>query len=242
MEANVVPKRCPRLCFVLMAMMFVAACGGGDDGSEAAPGDPTAENVGDAASGEQDVTDSDGVSESADAETDAPEPEAAASEGGGVILADLCSGGQPLDGAISLGDLVTYGLLSSADARVEGSGAYDAFAYETFGFLCNITEVGGEGENFVTIGMTSGSDTWDLAVDFDTAQPERMGEWDVIVGSNWLSPLAMRFTDAAGNQDSLFVTWVPADGSIPDAPTLERVMRPLAEAIAARASVEIPRS
>jgi hypothetical protein len=52
----------------------------------------------------------------------------------------------------------------------------------------------------------------------------------------------MRTTDTAGNQDSLFATWTPADGSIPDAATLERLMRPLAEAIATRGTVDIPRT
>ncbi len=138
-------------------------------------------------------------------------------------------------------DLVEYGLLSSDDATVEGSGAYDPFAYETFGFLCNIDEVGDD-SNFVTIGMSSGSDTWDLALEQGEAVPEQMGDWEVIVGSNWLSPLTMRITDADGNQDTLFALWVPGDGSIPDAPTLERVMRPLGEAIAERVTVDIPRS
>lgn len=164
------------------------------------------------------------------------------SEGNGVILADLCSGGQPLNGAISLDDLVTFGLLSSTDATVEGSGAYDAVAYETFGFLCNISEAVGDGENFTTIGVSAGSATWDLAVEQGTAPAEQIGDWEVIVGSNWLSPLTMRSTDAAGNQDSLFVMWTPADGSIPDAETLERLMRPLAEAIATRSTVDIPRT
>jgi len=164
------------------------------------------------------------------------------SNGNGVILADLCAGGQPLNGAISLDDLVTFGLLSSTDATVEGSGAYDAVAYDAFGFLCNISEAVGDGQNFTTIGVNPGSAIWDLAVEQGTAPSEQIGDWEVIVGSNWLSPLTMRTTDAAGNQDSLFVTWTPADGSIPDAATLERLMRPLAEAIATRSTVDIPRT
>ena len=147
-----------------------------------------------------------------------------------------------MNGAISLDDLVGFGILTSTDATVEGSGAYAATAYETFGFLCNISEDVGDGENFLTIGLSSGSDTWDLAVEQGDDPVEQMGDWEVIVGSSWLSPLTMRTTDAAGNQDSLFAVWTPADGSIPDAATLERLMRPLAEAIATRSTVDIPRS
>lgn len=154
-----------------------------------------------------------------------------------MILADLCSGGQPLNGAISLDDLVTFGLLSSTDATFEGSGAY-----ATFGFLCNISEAVGDSENFTTIGVNPGSAIWDLAAEQGTERAEQIGDWEVIVGGNWLSPLTMRSTDAAGNQDSLFVTWTPADGSIPDAATLERLMRPLAEAIATRSTADIPRT
>ena len=173
----------------------------------------------------------------------APEdPGGSTSEGSGVILADLCAGDQFLNGAISLDDLVAFGLLSSTDATVEGNAAYDASAYETFGFLCNVSEDVGDGENFVTVGVSTGSDIWDLAVEQGTALAEQIGDWEVIVGSNWLSPLTMRTTDASGDQDSLFVMWTPADGSIPDAATLERVMRPLAEAIATRSTVDIPRS
>lgn len=164
------------------------------------------------------------------------------SEGSGVILADLCAGDQFLNGAISLDDLVAFGLLSSTNASVEGNAAYDASAYETFGFICNIIEVVGDGETFVTIGVKPGSDIWDLAVEQGSAPAEQIGDWEVIVGSNWLSPLTMRTTDASGDQDSLFVMWTPADGSIPDTATLERVMRPLAEAIATRSTVDIPRS
>ena len=163
-------------------------------------------------------------------------------DGGGVILADLCAGGQPLNGAISLDDLVTFGLLSSTNATVEGSGAYDAVAYETFGFLCNISENVDDGENFITIGVSSGSSTWDMAVEQGDAPAEQIGDWDVIVGSNWVIPLAMCTTDAAGNQDCLWVTWIPADGSTPDTATQERLMRPLAEAIATRSTVDIPRT
>ncbi|MGB5168243.1 MAG: hypothetical protein WBO84_12630 [Acidimicrobiia bacterium] len=185
-----------------------------------------------------------GVTTSSADSADAPpaDPGVSTSDGNGVILADLCSEGQPLNGAISLDDLVAFGLLSSTDATVEGSGAYDAVAYETFGFLCNISEAVGDGVNFTTIGVSTGSATWDLAVEQGTAPAEQIGDWEVIVGSNWLSPLTMRSTDAAGNQDSLFVTWTPADGSIPDAATLERLMRPLAEAIATRSTVDIPRT
>jgi hypothetical protein len=159
-----------------------------------------------------------------------------------VILADLCAGDQPLNGAISLDDLVGFGILTSTDALVEGSGAYSATAYETFGVLCNISEDVGDGQNFLTIGLSSGTDIWDLALEQGDDPVELMGDWEVIVGSNWLSPLTMRTTDAAGRQDSLFATWTPADGSIPDAATLERLMRPLAEAIATRSTLDIPRT
>ena len=173
----------------------------------------------------------------------APEdPGGSTSDGNGVILADLCAGDQFLNGAISLEDLVAFGLLSSTDASVEGNAAYDSSAYESFGFLCNIIEDVVDGSNFVTVGVSMGSDIWDLAVEQGSAPAEQIGDWEVIVGSNWLSPLTMRITDGAGSQDSLFVTWTPADGSIPDAATLERLMRPLAEAIATRSTVDIPRS
>ncbi len=227
-------------------VLVVVACGGSDASSDAEPTETTLAPSGvddsdaDEGAPSSDSGDADSPAPSDDDETDRAD-DGDGGSGGGVILADLCSGGQPVNGAISLDDLVGFGLLSSTDATVEGSGAYDAFAYETFGFLCNIEEVGGT-ENFVTIGLSAGSDTWDLALEQGDAVPERMGDWEVIVGSNWLSPLTMRFTDADGNQDSLFALWVPGDGSIPDTDTLERLMRPLGEAIAAGVTMDIPRS
>ncbi len=219
------------------------ACGGTDSGATTVVESPDRSVAGAAAPSNPtestEVPDTTGATDATDG-TDASEPSDGGS--GGVILADLCSGGQPLDGAITLDDLVSYGILTSTDATVEGSGAYDALAYDTFGFLCNISEDIGSGENFLTIGMSAGSGTFDLAIEQGEAPIEVMGPWEVIVGSNWLSPLAMRYTDADGNQDSLFATWTPADGSIPDAATLERLMRPLAEAIASRSTVDIPRS
>lgn len=221
----------PRLLLFIMAgALVVAACGGGDS-------EPT------------DTTEATSGSGSTEGETDpgsdttvSPDNVDGAADGNGVILADLCVGGQPLNGAISLDDLVEFGILTSTNATVEGNGAYGATAYQTFGFLCNISDDEGTNGNFLTIGVSSGSDIWDLAVDQGDAEVEQMGDWEVMIGSNWLSPLTMRFTDASGNQDSLFATWTPADGSIPDAETLERIMRPLAEAIATRSTVDIPRS
>ncbi|MDA1147123.1 MAG: hypothetical protein O3A76_10895 [Chloroflexi bacterium] len=215
--------------------LVASACGGGDESDSGGNGSPEA--TADSANGSPAAT-----SEGGSAEATGSPASGEASGGGGVILADLCSENQPLNGAISLDDLVSYGLLSSTDATVEGSNAYGATAYETFGFLCNISEDTGDGENFLTIGVSSGTAIWDLAVEQGTVPAEQIGDWEVIVGSNWLSPLTMRTTDDDGNQDSLFVTWTPADGSIPDAETTERVMRPLAEAIATRSTVDIPRS
>jgi hypothetical protein len=219
------------LLFAIIALaLFASACGGGDDSDS------------DGTSSPEPTADSADASPTATSESSSGDATPAATGGGGVILADFCSENQPLNGAVSLDDLVSFGLLSSTDATVEGSNAYTASAYETFGFLCNISEDTDDGENFLTIGISSGSANWDLAVEQGDATVEMIGDWEVIVGSNWLSPLTMRITDAAGNQDSLFATWTPADGSIPDAETLERVMRPLAEAIATRSTVDIPRS
>lgn len=218
-----------RLAALLLALVVsVSACGGGadetsadtDTQSDAAPspdeGAAGAEPTGDVDPGES------------------------APEGNGVILADLCAGNQPLNGAVSLDDLVSYGILSSPNATVESNSAYDASTYNTFGFICNITEDVGDGENGLTIGMNSGPETFQLAIEQGDAPIEKMGEWDVIVGSNWLSPIAMRGTDSAGKKHSLYVTWTPADGSIPDAATLERVMRPFATALAEGSTLDIP--
>ncbi len=231
-----------RLLAALIAGVFLlSACGGDDDTGDAGDGAPVSSDAAD------DPPDSDPEpDDSPDPEGDGtetpPTDEGTTSPGAGVFLADFCAGGQPLNGAISLDDLVSFGLLTSTNATVEGSAAYGASAYETFGFLCNISEEVGDGENFLTIGLSAGSDNWDLAVEQGDVPVEQMGDWEVLIGTNWLSPLTMRTTDSAGNQDSLFAVWTTADGSIPVAATLERVMRPLAEAIAARSTVDIPRS
>ena len=52
----------------------------------------------------------------------------------------------------------------------------------------------------------------------------------------------MRGTDSAGGQHSVYALWTPADGSIPDAETLERVFRPFAEAFAGGSTLEVPQS
>lgn len=224
----------------LLAVALVAgACGGSDD--EVGSADPTTP---DAEASATTVTSTD---EGVDDAPDSTEPTESdtgdeGSPGDGVILADVCSGGQFVNGAVSLDDLVEFGVFTSTDVVIEGNSAYDASTYETFGFICNLSENVGDGENFMTIGIKSGTGTWDLAVEQGDAPIEQMGDWEVIVGSNWLSPLTMRYTDEAGNQDSLFVVWTPADGSIPDAATLEAMMRPLGEAIATRSTVDIPRS
>lgn len=247
MKSRIKLNRC-RYARLLGAMtatvLVVSACGGGDDDSEALGGSTgsvdadAASEVSEPESNDGDVLDSpdEGVEPSAEDQSES------AVEGAGVLLADFCAGGQPLNGAISLEDLVGFGFITSTNATVEGSNAYDATGYETFGFLCNISEDVGTGQNFLTIGLNSGSDIWDLAVEQGDAPVEQMGDWEVMIGSNWLSPLTMRTTDAAGNQDSLFATWTQADGTIPDAATLERLMRPLADAIASRATVDIPRT
>lgn len=235
--------RCARSVLALMAVALVAsACSGGADGAAELPVTTVTVAPADAGgAGDDPATESGGSgSEEPPPDDEAPPADAggSGSGGAGVIVADVCSEGQPVNGAISLDDLVTFGLFSSNEATIEGNGAYDASTYGLFGLLCNITEVGGQ-ENFLTIGVSEGSGIWDIAV--GSGPVEQIGDWEVIVGSNWLSPLTMRTTDSAGNQDSLFVTWVPGDGSIPDAATLELVMRPLAEALATRTTVDIPR-
>ena len=235
-------RRTPLIATLAAAALVMSACGGGSDaassdgsgsdGSAAVEATTTSSGASDEASdsGDDEATES---SLSAENET--------ASSGGGVFVADFCAGGQPLDGAISLDDLVSFGFITSTDATVQGSEAYTASAYETFGFLCNISEDVGDGENFLTIGLSTGSDNWDLMAAQEDSTIEQMGDWEVIIAPNWLSPLTMRHTDAAGNQDTLFVTWTPADGSIPDGETLVKMVRPLAEAIASRSTVDILR-
>ena len=228
-------RRTPLIATWAAAAFVLSACGGSSDaassgGSAAVEATTTSSG----ASDETSVSDDDETSVSGDDETSVP--------GGGVFIADFCAGGQPLNGAISLDDLVSFGFITSTDATVQGSEAYTASAYETFGFLCNISEEVGEGENFLTIGLSAGSDNWDLMAAQGDSTIEQMGDWEVIIAPNWLSPLTMRLTDAAGNQDTLFVTWTPADGSIPDGETLVKMVRPLAEAIASRSTVDIPRS
>lgn len=227
-----------RLLLVLAAVACVAAaCGSAEVGADEPASSTSAAPLTNDATSDSETPSDTGDESSAEADEPAPEPSDTGSGGSGLLPVDMCEQGQFVAGAISLDDLVTYGLLSSAEANIDGGG-FNAALYETFGHLCNIEEIGGE-ENFITIGMSDGSDVFDLAVDSGVA--ERIGNWDVIVGNNWLSPLTMRFTDGAGNQDSLFVTWVPGDGSIPDAETLERLMSPLAEAIASKTSVDVSR-
>ncbi len=226
------------LCVSIALLLGASACGGGDDETA------TPAEVGDSADANAtaDEPADDDTSSDATAEEPTSDASGSSSSGNGVILADACSGGQFVNGAITIDDLVGYGLFTSTDVRIESNSAYDASTYETFGFLCNIFETVGDGENGLTIGVSPGSDIWDLAVEQGTAPAETIGEWEVIVGSNWLSPLTMRTIDEAGNQDSIFVMWTPSDGSIPDAETLERVMRPLAEAMGNRVTADIPRS
>ena len=212
----------------LVVSVSASACGGGSDEAPA-----------DTATQSEAAPTTDNGAASAEP-TDDSDPGESAPDGNGVILADLCSGNQPLNGAVSLDDLVSYGILSSTNATVESNSAYEASTYNTFGFICNITEDVGDGQNGLTIGINSGPETFQLAIDQGDAPIEKMGEWDVIVGSNWLSAIAMRGTDAAGKKHSLYVTWTPADGSIPDAATLERVMRPFATALAEGSTLDIP--
>lgn len=227
-------------CLSIALLLGAAACGG-SDGDTATPASVDGAADAGATTTEAAEPADDDASSKTTSEQPASDAGGSGSSGNGVILADLCSGEQFVNGAITIDDLVSYGLFTSTDVRVESNSAYEASTYETFGFICNIFETVGDGENGLTIGVSSGSDTWDLAVEQGTAPAETIGEWDVIVGSNWLSPLTMRTTDEAGNQDSIFVLWTPSDGSIPDAETLERVMRPLAEAMGNRVTADIPR-
>ncbi len=234
------------LCVVVAMAMAVTACGGDDDEGTDTAADADLDEVEASSVPDTVATEppSDEPSEPVVEDTAAPEAESAGSEstGNGAILADLCAGGQLVNGAVTIDDLVSFGLFTSTDVTIEGNDAYSASIYETFGFICNISETVGDGENFLTIGVKSGTAIWDLAAENGTDPVETMGDWEVIVGSNWLSPLTMRTTDDAGNQDSMFFTWTPSDGSTPDAETLERVMRPLAEAMTAGTTVDIPRS
>jgi hypothetical protein len=225
---------------MIVVVLVASACSGGDDTAEPTVLTTVASSDGGGAGGDDATSDSgSGSDEPSDADAAPPVGADGSNSGGdGVILADVCSEGQPVNGAISLDDLVTFGLFTSNEATFEGNNAYEAATYGPFGFICNITEVGGQ-ENFMTIGVSAGSGIWDIAV--GSGPIEQIGDWEVIVGTNWLSPLTMLTTDSAGNQDSLFVTWVPGDGTIPDAATLEQVMRPLAEALGTRTTVDIPR-
>jgi hypothetical protein len=225
---------------MIVVVLVASACSGGDDTAEPTVLTTVASSDAGGAGGDDPTSDSggSGSDEPSDADEAPPVEAGGGNPGGeGVILADVCSEGQPVNGAVSLDDLVTFGLFTSNEATFEGNRAYEAATYGPFGFICNITEVGGQ-ENFITIGLSGGSGIWDLAV--GSGPIELIGDWEVIVGTNWLSPLTMRTTDSAGNQDSLFVTWAPGDGTIPDAATLERVMRPLAEALGTRTTVDIP--
>jgi len=241
-------SRIRSLATLLALSLLAAACGGGDDDSQVGAGDPGTEATAQADTGGATDEGGDTSADQADgaaadaADTTAPaEAPPAESAGNGVLIADLCSGNQPIDGAVSLDDLVSYELLSSPNATVEGSGTNDAVAYNDFGFLCNITEQVDGGENFMTIGLSAGSGTWDSTVEFSDATPERMGELDVILTGQFSAPLVMLSTDDAGNQDSLFVNWFPADDDRLEPDELTRVLRPLAEAIAANTTVDIPR-
>lgn len=225
------------LVAIIGLALLASACGGDDetDSGDAGSPEPTAESTASADASPADA------GNGSDATASPPADESPA--GGGVILADLCSDDQPLNGAISVDDLVSYGLFSSTDVTFEGNSARSASTYETFGFICNIGESTDDGQNLLTIGVKSGSDIWDLAVEQGNVPAETIGDWEVIVdGVNWLSPLTMRTTDASGNQDSLYVLWSRADGTIPDAEMLAESMRSLADAITSKATVDIPRS
>jgi hypothetical protein len=227
-------RRARLLAGLTAGALLVTACGGGDGSADTATSPATqgedaasAPATGDPVATEQ-TTGEQGV--------------AAAGGGDGVIVEDLCAGDQLLRGAITLQDLVDIGILTSTDAVVESNDAREASTYETFGFICNIVETVDAGEIVLTIGVSQGSSYRDIALEQADAAPETIGAWEVILTGSWLGPLTMRTTDAAGNRDSLFVMWVPADGSIPDVATLERLMRPLAEAIATRSSAAFPSS
>lgn len=228
--------RFSRLGAALVALVLLASACGDDSGTDA-----EAANEGSApveAAQTDDTGTSDGDQEPVDDPSSGGDEPAAAPAGNGAIIADTCSGGQFVNGAISIDDLVGWGVFSSADVNVDGASDLDAIGYNDFGFLCNIEA--SDGGDFLTVGITSGSDTYDDTAGRETDGPTLVGDWQYYV-LDGLTPLVMLHTDAEGNQDTLFVNWFPADDSRRNLDENTRVLGPLAEAIATQTTVDIPR-
>ena len=128
-------------CVAIALAIAVTACGGDDDEGTTADttGDAGVDAVESSSVPDRVATESSGP---AVEDTAAPEAESAGSDsaGNGTVLADLCAGGQLVNGAVTIDDLVSFGLFSSTDVTIEGIAAYSASVYETFGFICNISE------------------------------------------------------------------------------------------------------
>ncbi len=222
----------------LVAALVVVGCGGGDDESSGgAPDDPPSTAV-EPSDGEptpepdaQPSTEPAGESGSESSGDTAP----AVSTGSGTLPADLCADGAPLSGAITLDDLVGYGILSSSDASVDGSGVLDAIAYNDFGSLCNIEDANGD---FLTLGMSTGAETLEQAVDQSGATPTQAGEWQYLVG-DVLPQLVMLHTDGAGNENTIFANWFPSDDDRRTSDSIA-VLTPFAEAIVEQSTVDVP--
>jgi hypothetical protein len=223
----------------LTSALVLVGCGASDE-------EPSGAVSTDAASPDSDAPDDDGATTpegdggapATDAETGSDSsgdtaPVAAA--GNGTLPADLCAGGVPLSGAITLDDLVGFGILSSSDATVDGAGPLDAIAYNDFGSLCNIEDVNGD---FLTIGMSSGAETFESTIEQSGATATQAGEWQYLV-SDGLSQLVMLHTDSAGIENTFFVNWFPADDSRRGSDSIA-VITPFAEAIVDRSTVDAP--
>lgn len=227
----------------LVSALVLVACGGSDEASsgDASPDTPSTEPSAPDAELQSDeaATSEDGEAEiGTDAETGSEssgDTAAPVSAGTGTLPGDLCADGAPLSGAITLDDIVGFGILSTSDATVDGAGAIDAVAYNDFGSLCNIEDANGD---FFTIGMSSGAGTFEQSVEQSGATATQAGDWQYLVGDG-LTPLVMLHTDDAGNENTIFVYWVPTDDSRRAAESVA-VMTPFAEAIVDRSTVDVP--
>ena len=222
---------------IAIAFTLVAAgCGGDDDSTSTAA--PEAE--GGAADG-SDATDdvsSDAESEPAPATDDEPAEEPVVAAGTGTLVVDLCRGGQFIDGAITIDDLVTWGVFGSSDVEIDGGPGFDALGYNDFGALCNIDAVGG-GDS-ITVSMNNQVGAYDGAAERSPDAVGSAGGWKWVL-SGGLETLVMEHTGADGTRDTFGILWFPDDDDRKTLEEVRRVFDPLVAAIVERTTVDIER-
>ncbi len=220
--------------------LFLAACGGGDDDDgtvgDTSPDTGTAE-AGETASDEPVASDTGGEESAGATDDGGGAAEVAPPEGTGTLVVDLCNGGQFIDGAITIDDLVSWGALGTTDVEINGGGTFDANAYNDFGALCDIEDANGD---VLTINMSNNVGAYDGAAERSPVAVGEEGTWKWAL-SDGLETLVMEHTDADGTRDTFGVLWFPDDVDRKNPEEVQRVFDPLIEAIVTRTTVEIER-